>query len=344
MRLQDRPRWKVSAGVEFADLATGATAVRALAQSGLFPTNCRLLDVGEALLSARLTPGGARSLVLGFESGRPPRRGADGESARALRRPRRHAARTAPSTDGSGPGPAVAEGTPAPRRLRRPGRHGGSGGCRRRVALLLPPCPYTRDALVRLGMICETFETSCTWDRFHRPARVGHRRRWRTRSPASAVRDGSPVGSPTPTPTVSPPYFSVLAPGRPGLRALPVGRDQVGRLGGAARRRRPITHHHAVVGHHRPSYDRAAPRRLRGPAALPAKLTLDPAASSIPARAPRASMGGSKIRWRGFRGPGDGRGAADPGASGPGHNAVVDPFSNLVLQFQVVRRFAKSAA
>ena len=26
--------------------------------------------------------------------------------------------------------------------------------------------PYTRDALVRLGVICETFETACTWDRF----------------------------------------------------------------------------------------------------------------------------------------------------------------------------------
>ena len=74
MRLQDRPRYKASASVRFARLPTRRRdAVRAIAQAGLHPANCRLLDPGEALLS-----GAARRaacvLVLGVRVGRPPGR------------------------------------------------------------------------------------------------------------------------------------------------------------------------------------------------------------------------------------------------------------------------------
>src|SRR5216683_1224021 len=48
MRLQDRPKFRVGASIPFADFATGAKAVRAVAQAGLYPANCRLLDPGEA--------------------------------------------------------------------------------------------------------------------------------------------------------------------------------------------------------------------------------------------------------------------------------------------------------
>ncbi len=44
MRIQDRPRWRGSAGVHFDRTPTGCAAARAIAQSALFPTNCRLLD------------------------------------------------------------------------------------------------------------------------------------------------------------------------------------------------------------------------------------------------------------------------------------------------------------
>src|SRR5262249_22008018 len=70
MRLQDRPRFRASASVQFAGeagFARGAAAVRALAQSGLAPTNCRLLDAGEAR-TAGAGDGEAAVLVLGFES------------------------------------------------------------------------------------------------------------------------------------------------------------------------------------------------------------------------------------------------------------------------------------
>src|SRR4051812_29754196 len=44
MRLHPAPRYRASASVAFPDFHSGARACRALAQSGLHPANCRLLD------------------------------------------------------------------------------------------------------------------------------------------------------------------------------------------------------------------------------------------------------------------------------------------------------------
>ncbi len=71
MRLQDRPTLRASASVTFPDFATGAATVRALSQTGLYPTNCRLLDPGEALTSGAGS-GAEAVLVLGFESADHP--------------------------------------------------------------------------------------------------------------------------------------------------------------------------------------------------------------------------------------------------------------------------------
>src|SRR5438876_199758 len=43
MRVRPRPEHKVSATIHFDSFEQGAEAVRALAQSGLYPSNCRLL-------------------------------------------------------------------------------------------------------------------------------------------------------------------------------------------------------------------------------------------------------------------------------------------------------------
>lgn len=51
MRLQDRPGHKASASVVFDRFCAAVDAVRVIAQSGLHPANCRLLDPGEAALS-----------------------------------------------------------------------------------------------------------------------------------------------------------------------------------------------------------------------------------------------------------------------------------------------------
>ena len=71
MRLQDRPRWQATASVVFDDYSSAVAATRAIAQSGLHPANCRLLDPAEAFLNAGTSVGGGL-LVLGFESADHP--------------------------------------------------------------------------------------------------------------------------------------------------------------------------------------------------------------------------------------------------------------------------------
>jgi alkyldihydroxyacetonephosphate synthase len=71
VRVQERPRWRTSCGVAFEGFEAGAAAVRALSQSGLYPTNCRLLDPTESAITSAGPPGRAL-LVLGFESAHHP--------------------------------------------------------------------------------------------------------------------------------------------------------------------------------------------------------------------------------------------------------------------------------
>ena len=197
----------------FPDLASGAEAVRALAQSGLFPVNCRLLDAGEALLSARISPGAGALLVLGFESADHP---VDQPMSRALELCHDHGGTLpeAPTSTDSG-APGGAEGTGG---RSAAGRDGAAGEWRHSFLR----APYTRDALVRLGVICETFETACTWDRF--PGLLA--------AVTSAVEDAlAPhlwCGMVTcrvthAYPDGVAPYFSVLAPGRLRAASWPSG-------------------------------------------------------------------------------------------------------------------------
>ena len=264
MRLQDRPRWKASAGVEFPDLDRGAGAVRALAQSGLFPANCRLLDAGEAMLSATLSPGAGALLVLGFESADHP---VDVGLDRAIELCRDHGG-TLPappsSTDSGVPGATPENGT-------RAGRDGAAGEWRNSFLR----APYTRDALVRLGMICETFETACTWDRFaglhaavttavedalRRICGAG----WVTCRFTHAYPDGVA------------PYFSVLAPGTRGSELAQWAEIKAAASEALLSAGGTITHHHAVGRDHRPWYDRQRPDVFA--AALgAAKAAVDPA-------------------------------------------------------------------
>src|SRR4029453_6779973 len=71
MRVRPRPAFKASCGVEFDDFLAAAGAVREISQSGLNPSNCRLLDALEAGTTG--AGSGERSLlVLGFESAHHP--------------------------------------------------------------------------------------------------------------------------------------------------------------------------------------------------------------------------------------------------------------------------------
>lgn len=146
MRLQDRPRHKASASVLFDDFKAAADAVRAIAQSGLHPANCRLLDPGEAALSG--VAGGGRSvLVLGVESAHFP---VADRLAELVALAQDHGGSPAGTT---GPAAGDPAGDPA---------DDSAAGAWRSAFLRMP---YLRDGLARMSVISETFETACTWDR-----------------------------------------------------------------------------------------------------------------------------------------------------------------------------------
>jgi alkyldihydroxyacetonephosphate synthase len=154
----------------------------------------------------------------------------------------------------------------------------GSAGAWRNAFLR---APYTRDALVAMGMVNETFETAITWDRFD--ALYG--------DVMAAVRDalveiGAPNGVATCRfthvyPDGPAPYFTVIAPGRPGaqLEQWAVVKDAASDA--LVRHGATITHHHAVGRDHRRWYDQQRPP-LFAEALRSVKATLDPRATLNP--------------------------------------------------------------
>lgn len=254
MRLRSRPRFRNSTSVTFADFNSAVACVRTLSQSGLHPSNCRLLDAGEAL-TAGAGDGSRNVLLLAFESADHT---LDAWMARALECCRDH----------GGEVPAGAGAT----RTDSEGEREGSAGAWRKSFL---DAPYLRDALVAMSMIVETFETAIPWNRFpefHRGV---------VDAVEDALRRICGGGSVTCRfthvyPDGPAPYFSVIAPGRPGslLRQWDeikvAASDAIERLGGT------ITHHHAVGRDHRPWYDRQRPEPFAA-ALRAAKTALDPA-------------------------------------------------------------------
>jgi len=240
MRLQDRPRFRASASVRFpgsGGFLRGAEAVRVLSQSGLFPSNCRLLDSVEATNSGA-GDGDAAVLVLGFESADHP---LDAWMARAL-----ECCRDA--------GGDVPEGAGATRTDPGASREGAAGAWRNAFLNM----PYIRDVLVRAAVISETFETAIPWDRlegFHEDVTAA------TRDAVKRVCGGGSVACRFTHvyPDGAAPYYTVLAPGRRGSELeqwdeiKSAAADAIERSGGT------ITHHHAVGRDHRPWYDRQRP-------------------------------------------------------------------------------------
>jgi alkyldihydroxyacetonephosphate synthase len=244
VRLQSRPTHKSSAGVRFAEFAAGAEAVRALSQSGLYPTNCRLLDPAEAALTG--ASDGAALLVLGFESADHP---VEPWMERALELCRDH----------GGQGDA------------RGSREGDAVGTWKQAFLR---APYLRDVFVAAGVISDTFETAITWDRF--PAFHASVMSATRRAVEEVCGDGRVTCRFTHVyPDGPAPYFTVLAPARRGAELEQwdaikgVAADAVIAGGGT------ITHHHAVGRDHRPWYDRQRPEPFAR-ALVSAKAAVDP--------------------------------------------------------------------
>ena len=223
IRVQPRPtaRWAATLGA--ATFAQGAQVVRSLLHEGLLPATCRLIDAQESRVSGTMSTGQA-ALVLGFESYGAPI-GEQSEFALQLCRDA---------------GLEVVEAGHRNEQL------GGAGDAWRSSFVR---APYTREQLILLGILVETFETAITWDRFDGfVADV-------TEATAVALRRVCGEGTVTCRlthvyPDGAAPYFTVMAPARRGSEIAQwdevkaAASDAVIAAGGT------ITHHHAVGRDH----------------------------------------------------------------------------------------------
>ncbi len=250
MRLQDRPRFRAGGAVRFKDFFTAARALRQIAQAGLYPSNCRILDPLEAFATGA-GDGSFALMVLAFESGDHP---VEAWHRRALECCADHGGAT-----------EAAEG----------GKDGHRAGAAERWRTAFIRMPYGRERMVPRGIISDTFETAITWERFER----FHDRVKSATEAAIREATGRPGLVTCRFTHVYPdgpaPYFSFHALGRHGhlieqWQAIKRAASDALIEGGGT-----ITHHHAVGRDHRPWYDKQRPP-LFAAALKAAKGAVDP--------------------------------------------------------------------
>nr|HEX4318531.1 FAD-binding oxidoreductase [Kofleriaceae bacterium] len=244
MRVVPRPQHRASASFAFARFDDGVAAARALAQSGLMPSNCRLLDAAEARLH-RVRFDGKAVLLVGFES-------ADHAMtawlARAL-----ELARDCGGELATGPTEVSTA---------------GEAGTWRQAFF---DAPYLQSALLSIGVLSDTFETACTWTAFPEL----HARVTAAVTDALAREAGGGLVSCRFThvyPDGPAPYYTFVG-ARASLgawRAIKAAAsDALAAAGGT------ITHHHAVGRTHLGHYARERSPRFAD-ALTAIKRTLDP--------------------------------------------------------------------
>ena len=272
VRVRPRPVHRASASVRFAEWSDAVAATRAVAQSGLHPSNCRLLDKREALVNG-VAMDGSHVLLLGFESAEHP---VEPWMARALEITADHGGRC---EDGARYETETAAGA-------REGRDAASDRWRR--AFL--DAPYLVNSMVSLGVIADTFETACTWDRLpdlHRAVVDDVR---------AAMKRIAGKGMITCRfthvyPDGAAPYFTFLAPAKRGSELSQWAEIKAAASEAIAKHGGTITHHHAVGRMHAPWYEKERPA-LFGEVLAAAKRALDPSGVLNPGvlvRAPRAA-------------------------------------------------------
>lgn len=253
MRVQPRPRFKLQASVRFSAFDKAVEACRTIIQQGLLPSSLRLLDAWEARLH-QVVDDNSHVLLLAFES-------FDREVDEAMQR----ALALCFAHDGVDPNPPVRW------------EAGSAGGDDPTASWksAFTQAPYLQSALISLGLVVDTFETCCTWDRFpalHRAVISGLRN-------AISRRCGRGYISCRFThvyPDGPAPYYTFVTESAPNdslerwMTLKKVASDILVTNGAT------ITHHHAVGRMHRPWFDRERPLpylfALEG-----AKKALDPA-------------------------------------------------------------------
>ncbi len=142
VRLFRRPTYRASATVHFDGFFAGARAARAIAQSGLHPSNARLIDGPEAIMSGA-GAGDAALLLLAFESADVPQ---DFAIRAAVDLARAHGGRI----DG-----ADIRASHDP--------EGGRDATADTYKSAFFRAPYLRDELVLRDVFVETYETAIPW-------------------------------------------------------------------------------------------------------------------------------------------------------------------------------------
>lgn len=253
VRVRPAPRWRFSANVRFGRFEDAVEAARAVAQSGLHPANCRVLDGREALLNG-VSAGDESVLLLGFESAD---HAPDEAIARAVAL-------------------AVAAGGRCDEGIAR--RHDDDGqraaaAQRWREAFL--GAPYLQSGLLSVGVMADTFETCVPWSRFaafHADVRSSVQQALLAVCGAGAVTcrlthvypDGPA------------PYYTFLGPFEPARGLAQWAAVKAAASAALARHGATITHHHAVGRTHRPWFDRERPD-LFAATLRAARGVLDPA-------------------------------------------------------------------
>jgi alkyldihydroxyacetonephosphate synthase len=267
MRLQDRPRFRASASVNFPGMTQACAAVRAISQAGLFPSNCRLLDPAEAMMNG-VGDGTTALLVLAFES-------ADHSLQAWIERALQLVADHGGSWDQQAVDRSLT-GSDSADEEEGEHRKGAAGAWRNQFLR----APYYRNYLTPAGVIADTFETAVTWDRFDGfysgvRERMGKVLREVTGTDCTLSCRFTHIYPDGPAP-----YFTFYAVGSnsgdmPSMlarwREIKLAANEVvTSLGGT------VTHHHAVGRDHRPGgYDIQSPPLFRE-AFAGARKVLDP--------------------------------------------------------------------
>ncbi len=243
MRVFERPRFRAGLSARFPDFLAGAAAVRRIAQAGLYPANCRLLDPLEAMLNGA---GGGDSavLIVAFESDDHP---LDAWIARAAELCRELGAEL----------PASAVKTRSDEE-----KVDGGAAAAWRAAFLR--APYLRDELVRLGVLVDTFETAVTWDRFealHAAVVAAATASARDSGAARAIVTCRITHA---YPDGAAPYFTVIAPATRGRELRQWDAIKAAITDAMLEHGGTVTHHHAVGRDVRPFYERQRPELFAG--------------------------------------------------------------------------------
>lgn len=146
MKVRQRPRWVGKADVHFARFEDITRAAREISQSGLHPSNCRVLDAREAMLN-QVTMDGSHVLLLGFES-----------AHHEVNWPLERALEIA-----LGHGGQCHEG---PRYSDRELQKEKQAGAAKQWKDSFFDGPYLQSTLISMGLMADTFETCCLWSEF----------------------------------------------------------------------------------------------------------------------------------------------------------------------------------